>query len=195
MSAFYRCMGGNGGGVTPTSITPSNSTPASMSSGGVYQPTANGYAIESYDSKTPSDSTPPSVASGDIVKMGGAGYLYASQQQGVKTGSLTIDSTVSKEYTINTGLSSITHFDLHAYSNKSNYGTGMQFYNRWDSDDSSNQYILSRYASNGTTSKTALSTTAIATAITIESVNGGTVKIKSPSNNNWTDLSLKWLAY
>lgn len=80
--AFYRCMGGNGGGTTPTSITPSNSSPAAMSSGGVYQPTANGYAIESYDSKTPSDSTPPTVASGDIVKMGGAGYLYATEQSG-----------------------------------------------------------------------------------------------------------------
>ena len=78
--AFYRCMGGNGGGTTPTSITPSNSSPAAMTSGGVYQPTANGYAIASYDSKTPSDSTPPSVASGDIVKMGGAGYLYETQQ-------------------------------------------------------------------------------------------------------------------
>lgn len=77
--AFYRCMGGNGGGTTPTSITPSNSSPAAMSSGGVYQPTANGYAIESYDSKTPSDSTPPTVSSGDIVKMGGAGYLYETQ--------------------------------------------------------------------------------------------------------------------
>lgn len=77
--AFYRCMGGNGGGTTPTSITPSNSSPAAMSSGGVYQPTANGYAIASYDSKTPSDSTPPTVASGDIVKMGGAGYLYATE--------------------------------------------------------------------------------------------------------------------
>lgn len=70
------------GGSTPTSITPSNSSPAFMSSGGTYQPTANGYAIESYSSKTPSDSTPPSVSSGDIVKMGGAGYLYENQQSG-----------------------------------------------------------------------------------------------------------------
>lgn len=73
------------GGSAPTSITPSNSSPAFMSSGGTYQPTANGYAIESYSSKTPSDSTPPSVSSGDIVKMGGAGYLYATQQGETET--------------------------------------------------------------------------------------------------------------
>lgn len=78
--AMYRC--GSNSGVTPTSITPSNATPAAMSSGEIYQATAAGYAIESYDSKTPDDTTPPTVASGDIVKMGGAGYLYATQQGG-----------------------------------------------------------------------------------------------------------------
>ena len=78
--AMYRCGSNSGGGVTPTSITPSNATPAAMSSGVIYETTAAGYAIESYDSKTPDDTTPPTVASGDIVKMGGAGYLYATQQ-------------------------------------------------------------------------------------------------------------------
>ena len=77
--AMYRC-GSNSGGVTPTSITPSNVTPAAMSSGVIYETTAAGYAIASYDSKTPDDTTPPSVTSGEIVKMGGAGYLYATQQ-------------------------------------------------------------------------------------------------------------------
>lgn len=98
--AFYRCMGGNGGGTTPTSITPSNSSPAAMSSGGVYQPTANGYAIESYQDKTPSDSTPPTVASGDIVKMGGAGYLYETQQGLDPTGmSISAGSVQTSGYT------------------------------------------------------------------------------------------------
>lgn len=81
--AMYRC-GSNSGGVTPTSITPSNVTPAAMSSGVIYETTAAGYAIASYDSKTPDDTTPPTVASGDIVKMGGAGYLYATQQSGAQ---------------------------------------------------------------------------------------------------------------
>ena len=59
---------------TPTSITPSNTSPASMTSGGLYRPTANGAAISSYTSVTPS-STPASVSSGDIVKIGGSGVI------------------------------------------------------------------------------------------------------------------------
>lgn len=37
------------GGVTPTSITPSNSSPAALTANSAVTPTANGYAIESYD--------------------------------------------------------------------------------------------------------------------------------------------------
>lgn len=61
-----------------TPITPSNSSPASMTSGTGYKPTANGYAISSYANKTPSDETPASLSSGAIVKMGGAGYAIES---------------------------------------------------------------------------------------------------------------------
>ena len=71
--ALYRCIG-NGGGVTPTDITPSNASPASMSADGVYKATAAGYAIESYNSKTPSNASPVALVSGEIDKMGGAGY-------------------------------------------------------------------------------------------------------------------------
>lgn len=196
MANVYQSVLGSGG-VTPTNITPSNSSPVALTANTPVNPTAAGYAIESYDSKTPDDDTPPTVASGDIVKMGGAGYLYETQQSGVdlKTGTLTIDTTTSKEYTINTGLTSLSHFALHAVSNKSNYLNSMQLYNQWDSSDASNQYILSRYAANGVTSLTALSGTAVATAITISSVSGGTVKIKAPSNSNWVDLSLEWWAW
>ena len=59
---------------TITSITPSNSSPVSLSSGSNYSPTASGYAISSYTSKTPS-SSPSSVSSGSIYKMGGSGYV------------------------------------------------------------------------------------------------------------------------
>ena len=62
---------------TPTSITPSNSTPASLTSGSAVTPTANGYAIQSYDSVTPS-STPTSVSTDDIVKIGGSGVIVDS---------------------------------------------------------------------------------------------------------------------
>ena len=65
----------SGGSATP--ITPSNANPVALSSGVAVEPTANGYAIQSYDSVTPS-STPASVASGDIVKIGGSGVIVDS---------------------------------------------------------------------------------------------------------------------
>ena len=67
-----------GGGITPTSITPSNSSPASMTAGTAYEPTANGVAIASYSSVTPSNSSPVTLSSGSIYKMGGAGKAVAS---------------------------------------------------------------------------------------------------------------------
>ena len=67
------------GGVTPTPIIPSNSSPASMSANVAYEPTANGYAIESYSSVTPSDSTPVALTNGAIYKAGGAGYAIENQ--------------------------------------------------------------------------------------------------------------------
>jgi hypothetical protein len=68
-----------GGGVTPTSITPSNSSPASMTAGTDYEPTANGYAIESYTELDPSNSEPwPTITSGTIYKAVDNGYAIES---------------------------------------------------------------------------------------------------------------------
>lgn len=64
--------------VSGTAITPSNSSPASMTSGTLYTPSANGYAISSYSSVTPSDASPVSLSSGSIYKMSGAGKAVAS---------------------------------------------------------------------------------------------------------------------
>ena len=69
---------GGGGGGTSTPITPSNSSPASMTTGTTYEAMGNGYAIESYSSVTPSNSSPVSLTSGSIYKMGGAGKAVAS---------------------------------------------------------------------------------------------------------------------
>lgn len=60
---------------TINSITPSNSSPAAMSSGNNYSPTAAGYAISSYSSVTPSSSG--TYFSSGMVKMGGGGYAYS----------------------------------------------------------------------------------------------------------------------
>ena len=80
------------------------------------------------------------------------------------------------------------------YSNKS-YGYTLQLFNRWDSTDPTNQFILTRYAANGTVNKQALSETSGATYMSIVSVSGGTVKVKSATNSNWVDLSLTWYAW
>lgn len=62
---------------TITSITPSNTSPVSMSANNNYKPTASGYAISSYSSVTPSSSG-ASFSSG-MVKMDGNGYAYSSR--------------------------------------------------------------------------------------------------------------------
>lgn len=65
----------------PYSITPSNSAPASMSSGTAYEPDSAGYAIQSYQSITPATSgtqgSGTSFNSG-MVKMSRGGYAYTS---------------------------------------------------------------------------------------------------------------------
>ena len=58
----------SGGSATP--ITPSNASPAALTSGSAVNPTANGYAIASYNTVMPSG-VPTSVSSGDIVKISG----------------------------------------------------------------------------------------------------------------------------
>lgn len=55
---------------TPTSITPSNNTPANIASGQTYIATANGRAIESYDGLT---DTPMNVSVGDFLRIAVAG--------------------------------------------------------------------------------------------------------------------------
>lgn len=64
---------------TPAYLLPSNSSPAAITNGGLYQATDNGYAISSYSSKTPSDTSPASVSSGAIIKASSAGYLVKNK--------------------------------------------------------------------------------------------------------------------
>lgn len=60
--------------VNMPSVTPSNASPAALTSGNAVTPTANGYAIESYDSLTPSDNPPASITGGRIYKAGTYGF-------------------------------------------------------------------------------------------------------------------------
>lgn len=62
------------------SITPSNNSPTAMTVGETYEPTVNGYAIESYSSLAPSDSIPPTITSGTIYKASGNGKAIETWQ-------------------------------------------------------------------------------------------------------------------
>ena len=79
--SMYRCMSTGGGGVTPTSITPSNASPVSLSTGNAYEVSESGYAIKSYNNVAPSNSTPVSLTAGEIDKMTGNGYAIQSYTQ------------------------------------------------------------------------------------------------------------------
>ena len=70
--------------VIPTSITPSNSSPVSLSSGSAYKPDASGYAISSYSSVSPS-SSPTTLSSDNIYKMSSGGYAINSYSSSSKT--------------------------------------------------------------------------------------------------------------
>ena len=93
-------------------ITPSDSSPVSLSSGNMYRTSGSGYAISSYSSKTPSDSSPPSITSGSIIKASAAGYLYSTNTAIIPSGtkSLTSNGTVdvTNYASVNVNVSSST---------------------------------------------------------------------------------------
>lgn len=76
MGNAYRSVLASGGAGTP--ITPSNSSPASMTQGETYTSTANGKAVESVTDITPSNSSPPALSAGNIYKPGSSGYAIDS---------------------------------------------------------------------------------------------------------------------
>lgn len=81
-------------GYQPTSITPSDSSPVAVSSGGIYQMGGNGYAIESQPTSiTPSNSSPVFLATDGIYKTSSSGYAISSYA--TKTPSDTSPASVS----------------------------------------------------------------------------------------------------
>lgn len=79
--AMYRCGSNSGGGVTPTPITPSDSTPAALTANTPVNPTANGYAIESQPQNV-TPSTSGAAFNGGIINMSSGGYAYSQQPSG-----------------------------------------------------------------------------------------------------------------
>lgn len=67
-----------GGGVSPTSITPSNSSPVSLSSGEIYKMDGNGKAVASIYDITPSAYSFTAFNQDDIIHAHGNGYAIST---------------------------------------------------------------------------------------------------------------------
>lgn len=83
MGNAYRSVLAGGGAGTP--ITPSNSSPVSMTGGETYTPTTNGVAVESVTNLTPANTSPPVLSVGNIYKPGSSGYAISSYSSSGKT--------------------------------------------------------------------------------------------------------------
>ena len=111
---FYRCIGGNGGGgVTPTDITPSDSSPVALSANGVYKALAAGYAIES-EPENVTPSAEGTAFSAGMKNMSSAGYAYSERPSGGTYSETYSDMTSSSSKTI-TGLTVGKHYLVFAY--------------------------------------------------------------------------------
>jgi len=67
------------GMYTPTSITPSNSSPATITDGAIYKANGNGKAISSLSEVAPSNAMPPEIYNGGIYKIKTRnGYLIST---------------------------------------------------------------------------------------------------------------------
>lgn len=109
----YSSVEVNVAGVTPTPITPSNSSPAALTSGSAVSPTANGYAIESYSTVTPQEGIANQLVSGSLVKMNGSGYGIKDFTQITPSNEVPVFLTSSKFYK-----PSSSGYAIFSYSNK-----------------------------------------------------------------------------
>lgn len=193
---MYRC-----GGEALTNLTPSNSTPASITSGKKYKATAGGYAISSYTSKTPDDSSPPEVSSGDIVKITtNGGYLYKTLAAGFpykKSGTLSDFTAANQEQSVNTGLTSINYVYVEGWANN-----GAVLQSAWLDKDKSGAKQIAVYTTVTGTSATALSSgtnsdgllTGNSAAIKVSGISGGTLTIKTGNAATYISKNVKWYA-
>lgn len=193
---MYRA-GGAGYAIAsnPVSLTPSNSSPAAISSGTIYKAGGAGYAVASQPtSKTPSDTSPASVTSGSIVRPSAAGYLYASNTN-FKYGTVADKSTASEEFSIDTGLSSISKFILWG-RNRNNDRTLVIIYdpNVIGSNKFSSAGIQTGAAAQRPTATIGDNPTAYNGSI--KSISDGTVTIKQASSlDNIFASGIQWVAH
>lgn len=113
--------------VEPTinSITPSNSSPVSMSANSNYKPTAAGYAISSYSSTSKTPSSTGTYFSSGWNRMTASGYAYSSQPSMTETTLWTNSSPTSsfaaQTVTLSSGISNYDYIKIDY--NAANYGT------------------------------------------------------------------------
>ncbi len=104
-----------------TAITPSNASPAAMTSGERYTPGANGYAIESYADVTPSSSG--AAFSAGINKMSAAGYAYSAKPSGgvLRKIATQKSSSTNQNFTDSANIIDCTGFDNYQNWNVDNF--------------------------------------------------------------------------
>ena len=86
----------------PTSLTPSNSNPATITSGTTYTATANGKAVSSVTDITPSNSSPVSLSSGTIYKPSASGKAISSLSEVAPSNAMPPDMYTGGIYKITT---------------------------------------------------------------------------------------------
>ena len=188
--------------------TPSNSSPAQLTSGGIYKMASAGMAIQSMDSVTPSDASPYPVSSEDICKMtgngyaiqsytditpsadgaefsaginkmSGGGYAYSQRPSGGSTKYGTIGSySINSEFTVQTGLTSVTKFTLvTAIPNVTNRRTVTVY----DADVSTTTCAIAYLGGSVTSNATNFNTRNTYMPV-IKSISGGDITILTGSN-------------
>lgn len=138
---------------TITSITPSNTSPVSMSSGSNYSPTASGYAISSYDNVTPTaDGT---YFSTGMKKMSAAGYAY-SEKPTVQETTLWTNSSPTSSFNAHTitftnpiPISNFDYIKITFRNGKSNATSKSAIFLSDDIPDSSDRIMIGMSTSAG----------------------------------------------
>lgn len=188
----YTITGNNGVAIESySSVSPSNTSPKTLSSGNYYRASSSGYAISSYASTSVTPSSAGVQFSSGWNRMTAGGYAYTAQIP--KRGSVTI-SGISVDVSINTGLSSINGFIAWGISNLS-YGDSLQEVVRYAG--SSSFYYCSHYGTAGDAgySNFITGTTGMTRALGMKSISGGTVKLITSKTTNWGDLKITWFAW
>ena len=201
MAIVYQSVLGSGG-VTPTNITPSDSTPPAMSADGVYKATAAGYAVASEpESVAPSEEG--TIVSAGIKRVTQIGYFYDDYQQSgfpyTKSGTLSDFTTVNQEQTINTGLSEVKYVMLEATAYNGTFfdQTVLDMDRSWCKQIAvytNASGATSGVNSSGNSADGLISGSTVSGTLKITGISGGTITVKGANGANYLQKNVKWYA-